>query len=112
MSLTFHSLRNYRQHHPAWRLLCSDNAPLIISFLYQSFITTNERIIDEAELSEKLEDTFYQLREELGENAFPKSAKDYLNDWASAENGWLRKFYKIGTDDAQFDLVEKRLMAL
>ncbi|OOH87735.1 hypothetical protein BMT54_09340 [Pasteurellaceae bacterium 15-036681] len=105
MSLDFFTLRSFRQNHPSWRLLCSDNAPLIISFLYKAFIEPNERVIDEAILSEMLEDHLYQLREQLGEKAFPKSAKDYLNDWASAENGWLRKFYKMGSDEAQFDLM-------
>jgi len=44
------------------------------------------------------------VRERLGPESYPKGAQEYLNDWAAADKGWLRKFYKPGTDDAQFDL--------
>ncbi|MES8287112.1 DUF3375 family protein, partial [Cutibacterium acnes] len=46
----------------------------------------------------------YSLREQLGTEAYPKAAREYLNDWAAPDKGWLRKFYKPGTDEAQFDL--------
>ena len=45
-----------------------------------------------------------RLRQRLGEEAFPKSALDYLNDWAAPDKGWLRKFYQPGSDEPQFDL--------
>lgn len=105
MSLDFFTLRTYRENNPTWKLLCATNSPLIISFLNSTFIEPNERIIEEAILSEKLEDTLYYLREQLGEKSFPKSAKEYLTEWAAPENGWLRKFYKTGSDEAQFDLM-------
>lgn len=105
MSLDFFTLRTYRENNPTWKLLCATNSALIISFLNNTFIEPNERIIEEAILSEKLEDTLYYLREQLGEKAFPKSAKEYLTEWAAPENGWLRKFYKTGSDEAQFDLM-------
>ncbi len=57
-----------------------------------------------ADLAEALEDELYALRLQLGETALPKPALDYLNDWAAPDKGWLRKFYKPGTDEAQFDL--------
>jgi len=62
------------------------------------------RVIAAADLAEALEDELYALRDRLGAEAFPKSALDYLNDWASPEKGWLRKFYRQGSDEAQFDL--------
>lgn len=101
----FFTLSHFRQHNPAWRLLCSANAPLTISFLHQAFIAPNERIIEETKLIEMLEDTLFQLREQLGSTVFPKSAKEYLNDWSDHENAWLRRFYKAGSDEAQFDLM-------
>jgi hypothetical protein len=92
-----------RQNHPAWRLLCSDHAPLIASFLQRVFITPNIRVMAQADLAESLEDELFGLREQLGPKAFPKSALDYLNDWAS--NAWLRKFYAQDSDEPQFDLM-------
>jgi hypothetical protein len=92
-----------RQNHPAWRLLCSDHAPLIASFLQRVFIAPNIRVMAQADLAESLEDELFALREQLGPKAFPKSALDYLNDWAS--NAWLRKFYAQDSDEPQFDLM-------
>lgn len=93
-----------RARHPAWRLLRSDHAPLVASFLHRVFVAPNVRVMAAADLAEALEDELYALRLQLGEAAFPKPALDYLNDWASPDKGWLRKFYKSGTDEAQFDL--------
>lgn len=93
-----------RQSHPAWRLLRSDHAPLIASFLRRVFIVPNVRVIIQADLAETLEDELFALRERLGTDTFPKSALDYLNDWAANDKGWLRKFYRQGSDEPYFDL--------
>lgn len=104
MNLDFPTLDALRQHHPAWRLLRSDHAPLIASFLHRAFIAPNVRVLPAADLAEALEDELFALREQLGLEAYPKPANDYLNDWASPEKGWLRKFYRPGSDETQFDL--------
>lgn len=104
MFLDFAALDTLRNHHPAWRLLRSDHAPLVASFLHRVFVVPNVRVMAAADLAEALEDELYALRQQLGEAAFPKSALDYLNDWTAPDKGWLRKFYKTGTDEAQFDL--------
>ena len=103
-TLDFATLDALRTHHPAWRLLRSDHAPLIASFLQRVFVATNMRVMAAADLAEALEDELYARRLHLGESAFPKSALEYLNDWAAPDKGWLRKYYKPGTDEAQFDL--------
>ena len=66
----------------------------------------------QSDLVEALEDTLFGLRERLGEQAFPKGAQEYLNDWAANEKGWLRKFYPMGTDEAHFDLTPATERAL
>jgi hypothetical protein len=104
VSLDYATLDLLRQNHPAWRLLRSDHAPLVASFLQRVFITPNLRVMAQADLAEALEDELFVLRERLGAEAFPKSALDYLNDWASNEKGWLRKFYLQGSDEPHFDL--------
>ncbi|CAM5778685.1 DUF3375 domain-containing protein [Castellaniella caeni] len=113
--LDFATLDALRTHHPAWRLLRSDHAPLIASFLQRVFVEPNVRVMAAADLAEALEDELYALRLQLGDkgaSAFPKSALDYLNDWAQPDKGWLRKFYKTGTDEAQFDLTPATEKAL
>lgn len=104
MSLDYSTLVLLRNGHPAWRLLCSEHAPLVASFLQRVFIVPNLRVIQQADLVAALEDELFALREQVGANAFPKPALDYLNDWAAADKAWLRKFYRPGSDDAQFDL--------
>ncbi len=104
MSLDYATLDVLRAHHPAWRLLRSDHAPLVASFLQRVFITPNVRVMTAASLAEALEDELYALRQQLGDSAFPKAALDYLNDWSAPDKGWLRKFYRPGTDESQFDL--------
>ena len=104
MTLDFATLDTLRTHHPAWRLLRSDHAPLVASFLQRVFVAPNVRVMAATDLAESLEDELYALRLQLGEAAFPKPALEYLNDWAAPDKGWLRKFYKPGTDEAQFDL--------
>ena len=107
MPLDFATLDALRSHHPAWRLLRSDHAALVASFLHRVFVTPNVRGMPAADLAEALEDELYALRLTRGEDAFPKAAIDYLDDWAAADKAWLRKYYKPGTDE-----VIKRLKAV
>ncbi len=106
MSLDYATLDALRLHHPAWRLLRSDHAALIVSFLHRVFVLPNVRAMAAADLAEALEDELYALRERAGGSAmlFPKSAMEYLNDWASHEKSWLRKYYLAHSDEPQFDL--------
>jgi hypothetical protein len=104
MSLDHATLSALRDRHPAWRLLASPHAPLVASFLHRVFVAPNVRVMSEADLAEALEDELFALREQVGTEAYPKGALEYLNDWATPDKGWLRKFYKPGTDEAQFDL--------
>lgn len=104
MSLDYQTLEYLRQHNPAWRLLTSPHAPLMISFFQKVFIAKNARILPQSDLVETLEDELFHLRDLLGDDKFPKSALEYLNDWSATEKGWLRKFYRQGTDEPQFDL--------
>jgi Protein of unknown function (DUF3375) len=104
MNLDYATLELLRQNHPAWRLLRSDNASAVTSFLHRTFIAPNVRVMSQADLVEALEDELFALREQLGPASFPKPALDYLNDWAANDKSWLRKFYPPGSDDPHFDL--------
>jgi hypothetical protein len=104
MSLNYAILDLLRQSHPAWRLLRSDHASLVASFLHRVFITPNVRVMAQSDLAEALEDELFALRERVGTETFPKPALAYLNDWAANDKGWLRKFYRHGSDEPHFDL--------
>ena len=69
MNLDYATLDALRSHHPAWRLLRSDHAPLVASFLHRVFIRPNVRVVAAADLIEALEDELYALRQHWGEGA-------------------------------------------
>jgi hypothetical protein len=87
MPLDYAILARLRDHNPAWKLLRAEHAPLIASFIGRVFIAPNVRVISQAALVEALEDELYALREQLGTDAYPKSAQNYLNDWAESGKG-------------------------
>jgi hypothetical protein len=90
--------------HPSWRLLSADSAPLIIGFFYRVFTRENRRTIAADEMTAKLEDYLFHLRRILGEDAYPRSAKAYLDDWSGGQTGYLRKFYPARGEEAEYDL--------
>ena len=104
MSLDSSTLVQLRRSHPGWRLLLADHAPLVASFLQRAFIEPNVRVMAQPELESRLDDALFHLRETQGDDVFPRSARDYLDEWAQNERGWLRKFYPPGSDEAHFDL--------
>ncbi|MGH3624806.1 MAG: DUF3375 domain-containing protein [Sciscionella sp.] len=110
--MNFEEIELLRKHSGAWKLLRADNAPFVLGFLGRVFVEQNVRSIPAGELISRLDDELYALNERLGEGTFPRSAKAYLDDWASVENGWLRKYYPAGSDEVHFDAtpaVEKAL---
>ena len=93
-----------RQTHPAWRLLAADHAPLLLGFFESAFIRPNRRAIPAPELAAHLDAYLSHLAETHGSERYPKSARQYLDDWAASERGFLRKYYPRTGDDAEFDL--------
>ena len=104
MSLDYETLSSLKKVHPAWRLLDAVHAPLIVSFLNRVYISENVRNISQIELISKLEDELFYLREVEGEEKYPRSASEYLEEWAQNDKGWLRKFYPMGSDEPSFDI--------
>ncbi|MDT8407622.1 MAG: DUF3375 family protein, partial [Methylococcales bacterium] len=81
MALDYTTLERLRQNHPAWRLLRAQHAPLVAGFLHRVFIVPNVRNLSQADLVEALKDELFALREQLGADAFPRTAQSYLNNW-------------------------------
>jgi Protein of unknown function (DUF3375) len=69
------------------RLLVADNAQMIVSFLHKTFIPPNVRTMAQPELASVPADYLYGLREKSGEEAFPRRAEQYLDDWAADSRG-------------------------
>jgi hypothetical protein len=95
-------IKNVVLPNPAVRLLKMDNAPLIISFLYQEFKGNNRIDITDAELTQQLSDYLYYLRENNEEGLYPDTAPAYLDRWTA--DGLLRKYYPPSSDEPVFQL--------
>jgi hypothetical protein len=92
-----------RRDNAAWRLLRADSAPLVLSFLGRVFIEQNVRAIGETELVSLLDDALYDLNAGHDPAPYPRTPKAYLDTWAAPEAGWLRKYYRPGSDEPQYD---------
>jgi flagellar motility protein MotE (MotC chaperone) len=97
-------LEKLKQAHPTLRLIAADNVPLIISFLFLVFIRPNQRSLPQAEITSRLDDYLFHLREIHGEEKYPRSARQYLEDWAGGKTPFLRKYYTDSGDEPEFDL--------
>lgn len=110
--MDYQQLSTQRRSHPAWRLLAADHAPMIASFLHRNFIVPNIRTVARQQLAMQLDDHLYHLHELAGDILFPKAATAYLDDWASDERGWLRKYYPAGQDEPHYDLTSPTEQAI
>ena len=111
--MQFDEIAHLRRQHPAWGLLCSHSAALVLSFLGRVFVDATASNLPASVLAGELDEELYALNQRLGDGTFPKSASAYLDDWAAPERAWLRKYYPPGSDEAHFDLapaVEKALL--
>lgn len=104
MNLDYDTLASLKKTHPAWRLLVADHAPLIISFLNSVYLTKNVREISQSDLTSKLEDMLFHLRDVEDGDKYPRSASEYIEEWAQDDKGWLRKFYSSKSDEPAYDI--------
>lgn len=104
VAIDYDTATTLREQHPAWRLLAAQSAPLTVAFLSRVFVDANGREIRQGDLIEALEDDLLALRRRFGDDRYPRQARAYLDDWASADRGWLRKYYVADSDEPRFDL--------
>ena len=99
------------RRHPAWDLLRADNSPRVLSFLGSVFVAKNAGAIAAGELAELLDDELFRHNGDAAEPSFPRSARQYLDDWT--ERRWLRKSYQPGMAEPHYEItpaVEKALL--
>jgi flagellar motility protein MotE (MotC chaperone) len=102
--MDYQTLDALKRMHPAWRLLAADHAPFVISFLHHTFIQPNVRTLAQQEIIARMDDHLHHLRERLGEGKLPRTATEYLDEWARDDHGWLRKYYPPSSDEPHFDI--------
>lgn len=90
-SMTYGYLRSLRGHHPAWRLLCADQAPLLAAFFYREFLATHRRGIEAQEILDDLDMFLFDVRQQENDG-LARPAQEYLDLWTDTDHGWLRKY--------------------
>lgn len=101
--MTYDDLRFHLARDPGLRLLRSDNAPLIVSFLFAQFKKQPRVAIGHEELLERLEVFLIDLRSRQPD-AYPAAAQGYLSQWCDDQHGYLRKYFESGGDDPVYEL--------
>lgn len=97
--MTFDKIYQLLKTNTTVRLINAESAPLIISFLFNTFKQSNRITITEKYLIASLTDYLYIVNKD--EVRFPKQPKEYLNDWT--DKGFLRKFFETN-DEPIFEL--------
>jgi flagellar motility protein MotE (MotC chaperone) len=88
--------------HPAWRLMRARNAPLVLSFLGNYFIENNRGAAPAGHLVSALDDFLYDLHR-ADPDRYTADPATYLEDWASPESGWLRRYYPAASDEVHYE---------
>jgi flagellar motility protein MotE (MotC chaperone) len=102
--MDYYAINSLRENHAGWSLLRAQNAPLALTFFMAAFTGPNQRNLRRQELIDVLDDVLFGLRDSEGEDRFPRSAGEYLDDWAADERQWLRKYYVPGEGEPHYDL--------
>nr|WP_321497699.1 DUF3375 domain-containing protein [uncultured Methanolobus sp.] len=89
--MEYQNIKQLKDNHPSFRLLNTNNSPLIISFLYQQFKENNLLEIPKDDLESNLSNFIYYLRTQEGIDTYSRPPAEYLDDWTNA--GFLRSRY-------------------
>lgn len=100
----YQALLTLRRSHPAWRLLTAETGPFVIGFLHHCFIEPNVRSRGRQDLQSQFEEYRAHIHDRLDEDAFPRPAAEYLDEWARDDRGWLRKYYVEDSDEPHYDI--------
>ena len=100
--MEYHELKLLLELTPV-RLLRAQNAPLLLGFLYRVFKKEHRVSVAEGQLR-AVPDAELQDRREAEALAYPQSASEYLANWCSDEQGFLRRYYATGADEPQYGL--------
>jgi hypothetical protein len=103
--MDYMTIETLRERHPAWRLLRADNAPLVLAFLGRWFVEDNRGATSATELIAALADELHARNADRTDDPpFPKRPRDYLEDWAAPERGWLRSYYPASSDEVHYEV--------
>jgi hypothetical protein len=93
---SYEYLKNLKKYNQSIKLLNSDNFAMMVSFFYFVFVKNKHISISHTAILNYLEDFLYDINQSYPD-AYPKTAKSYLDDFVHDANGYLKKYH--GSDD-------------
>ena len=90
--MTYDYLTYLKRNNLTIKLLNSDNFAMMVGFFYFVFVQKRYLTITHEEILSFLDDYLYDINQAYN-NLYPKSAKDYLDDFVSDKNGYLKRYY-------------------
>jgi len=91
-------------HSFSLKLIRSENAPFILSFLYSEFKRRNRISIPYSELLEALSSFLEDVNTLEKEPLYGNTPQGYLDNWCDEDHRYLRKYYETHQDDPLFEL--------
>lgn len=108
--MTYEKLRNLKATNRTLKLLNSENFAFMLSFFYNTFVKKSKITLAHSEILSYLDDYLYNLNQ-IYDNAYPRQAKEYLDDFTHEKNGYLRKYHG-SEDEAIYELTPYTQKAL
>ena len=87
-------------HDRTLALLRKETAPLIVTFLFDTFRRANRPTCTGSELHARLTDWLFDLND--GAEQYGRTAKQYIEEWVKDQ--FLRRYYETGADEATYEL--------
>jgi len=100
--MEYEYLKQLKDSSKSIKLLSSDNFALSLSFFYLAFIRDRNTTLMHTVILQYLDDHLYDINQRY-QNLYPKSAKDYLEDFSNENYGYLRKYYD-SDDETLYEL--------
>ena len=108
--MKYEYLKYLKTNSKTLKLLNSDNFAFSASFFYFAFTEKRNIVLSHSIILQYLDDYLYDINQ-TNNNAFVKSAKDYLEDFSNDNNGYLRKYHG-SEDEALYELTPHTQKAL
>jgi len=90
LSVSYEYLKHLKQTDQTIKLLSADNFPFMVSFFHYVFIEKRNFTLRDSEILQLLDDYLFELNS-IYDHSYPKSAKEYLDDFVNDKNGYLAK---------------------
>jgi len=108
--MTFDYLKHLKSTNQTIKLLSSDNFAFMLGFFHFVFVARRQLTLSHSQILVYLDDYLYDINQS-NNNTFPKTAKEYLDDFSNDRNAYLRKYHGE-SDEPLYELTPHASKAL